>query len=273
MEIFSGVAGPAPGGSQSAPRVESRRRAPRLSSTSSRRCLACCGARRTPTRSASGPSRRRATVGRDTSRPTTTPRAPRVQTTSARARARRGTKSTSSRATRYVSPPPPAAPPPARSPPDPPRTSPRHSRRHFSRAIATLFLSRRATPRRSDDATRARPPPSLRPRPVALVPSEFCPRPSSREHAPPPPRTSSLPGGDWIPPPRDAVFLAPEASVRRRVHLFRRRLRVHHRRVRRVPRRRASMVAARGGRPRGGTRRARRRVQPVEHARGSRRRR
>ena len=114
-----------------------------------------------------------------------------------------------------------------------------------------------------------------RPRPFVPVPSppSLPTRPSPREHAPPPPRTSPHPGGDWIPPPRDAVFLAPEASVRRRVHLFRRRLRVHHRRVRRVPRRRASMVAARGGRPRGGTRRARRRVQPVEHARGSRRRR
>ena len=81
--------------------------------------------------------------------------------------------------------PPPAAPPPARSPPDPPRTSPRRSRRHFSRAIVALFLSRRATPRRSDDATRARPP-----RPFVPVPSppSLPTRPSPREHAPPPER-------------------------------------------------------------------------------------
>ena len=83
-----------------------------------------------------------------------------------------------------LTPPPPAAPPPARSPPDPPRTSPRRSRRHFSRAIVTLFLSRRATPRRSDDATRARPPPSLRPRPFAPVPSDETLTPGTR---PPPP--------------------------------------------------------------------------------------
>ena len=112
--------------------------------------------------------------------------------------------------------PPPAAPPPARSPPDPPRTSPRRSRRHFSRAIVTLFLSRRATPRRSDDATRARPPPSLRPRPFAPVPSDETLTPGTR---PPSPRTSPHPGGDWIPPPRDAVFLAPALRPTTR-HLF-----------------------------------------------------
>ena len=173
--------GRAPGGSQSAPRVRSRRRAPRDPSTRSRRCPARCRARRTPTRTTSGPSRRRATVGRDTSSPTTTPRAPPVRTTSARARARRGAKSTSYRATRYVPPPQFAArtplPPPtlARVPLPTPRA--RHRARRIIASPRTrrrpLFLSLGATTRRSDDA-----------RPSVPVPLRRDPHPQSTPNVP-----------------------------------------------------------------------------------------
>ena len=166
--------GRAPGGSQSAPRLRSRRRAPRDPSTRSRRCPARCRARRTPTRTTSGPSRRRATVGRDTSSPTTTPRAPPVRTTSARARARRGAKSTSYRATRYVPPPEFAArtplPPPtlARVPLPTPRV------RHRARRIIMASPRTRRRPfipfPRSDDATKRRRAPE-RPRPPPTRPS------------------------------------------------------------------------------------------------------
>lgn len=172
--------GRAPGGSQSAPRVGSRRSAPRDPSTRSRRCPARCRARRTPTRTTNGPSRRRATVGRDTSSPTTAPRASPVRTTSARARARRGAKSTSYRATRYVPPPEFAArtplPPPtlARVPLPTPRV--RHRARRMNRPRTRhrpLFLSLGATTRRSDDA-----------RPSVPVPLRRDPHPQSTPNVP-----------------------------------------------------------------------------------------
>ena len=114
-----------------------------------------------------------------------------------------------------------------------------------------------------------------RPRPFVPVPSppSLPTRPSPREHAPLPPNVSSSRRRLDTTSPRRRLPRPRRLRPATRVLSFRRRLRVHHRRVRRVPRRRASMVATRGGRPRGGTRRARRRVQPVEHARDSRRRR
>ena len=201
--------GRAPGGSQSAPRVRSRRRAPRDPSTRSRRCPARCRARRTPTRTTSGPSRRRATVGRDTSSPTATARSPPVRTTSARARARRGAKSTSYRATRYVPPPEFAArtplPPPtlARVPLPTPRVRHQARRNH---PLLRAFGVPRSFPseRRRDEArylTRARASPSpsdetLTPRVRLTLTSPRRPLRVSRRR-----RDTTSPSRDPPPPP------------------------------------------------------------------------